>query len=492
MSGGDLSLDPSDWGEFRHLAHRMVDDMIDHLSTLSAQPAWRPVPDDVRARLDEPLPMHGQGAESAYRCFVENVLPYPNGNLHPRFFGWVQGNGTPLGMMADMLAAGLNPHMAGFNQAPALVEEQVIQWMIELMGFPASASGVFTGGGTMANILGLTVARNEQATFDVRTEGLFDIARRFTVYGSVETHGWITKGIELLGMGCNSFRAIPVNVDYQIDLASLRERIAHDRTAGMLPICVIGNAGTVNTGATDDLCGVARICREHDLWFHVDGAFGSLARWSERLRPLMAGVDEADSLAFDLHKWLYQPFTSACVLVRDGAALNRSFATSHTYLAPTQRGVSAGGMRFADRGIDLTREFRALKVWMSLKAHGVRTMVDLIEQNVEQACTLGRIVDEHPELERLAPISLNIVCFRYAPAPDRGDEFWNCINQELLLRLQESGTAVPSSTVLHGRFALRCCFVNHRTQPADIRTLMDAVVRFGREIMREVREPIGR
>jgi glutamate/tyrosine decarboxylase-like PLP-dependent enzyme len=346
---------------------------------------------------------------------------------------------------------------------------------------------VFTGGGTMANILGLTVARNEQATFDVRAEGLFDIARRFTVYGSVETHGWITKGIELLGMGCNSFRAIPVNVDYQIDLDSLRERIAHDRTAGMLPICVIGNAGTVNTGATDDLCAIARICREHDLWFHVDGAFGSLARWSERLRPLMAGVDEADSLAFDLHKWIYQPFTSACVLVRDGAALNRSFATSHTYLAQMQRGVSAGGMRLADRGIDLTREFRALKVWMSLKAHGVRTMVDLIEQNVEQACTLGRMVDEHPELERLAPIALNIVCFRYAPAPDHGDDFWNRINQELLLRLQESGTAVPSSTVLRGRFALRCCFVNHRTRSADIRTLLDAVVRFGREILREIK-----
>jgi glutamate/tyrosine decarboxylase-like PLP-dependent enzyme len=204
MTREDLTLDPTDWNEFRKLARQMVDDMVNHLSTLHKRPAWQPMPSRVKANLDEPPPLEGQGLDSAYRCFVENILPYPNGNLHPRFFGWVQGNGTPIGMMADMLAAGLNPHMAGFNQAPALVEERVIRWMVELMSFPQSSGGVLTGGATLANILGLTLARNNRVGFDVRERGLFGASQRFAVYGSSETHGWVVKGVELLGLGRES------------------------------------------------------------------------------------------------------------------------------------------------------------------------------------------------------------------------------------------------------------------------------------------------
>lgn len=480
----DLTLDPADWGAFRTLARTMVDDMIDHLSSLDEQPAWRQPPDALAARFDEPAPMDGIGAEAVYRSFVEDILPYPNGNLHPRFFGWVQGNGTPLGMMADMLAAGMNAHLAGFNQAPALIEERVIRWMVELMGFPATASGVLTGGGTLSNILGLALARNERAGFDVREEGLQGLERRLTVYGSREVHGWATKGMEFLGLGRRAFRAIPVDADYQIDLAALRERISQDRADGLQPICVIGNAGTVNTGATDDLRTLAQIAREERLWFHVDGAFGALAYWNPELRPLMAGLDEADSVTFDLHKWVYLPFTIACLLVRDGAVLGRGFATSAHYLAPMARGVSAGGMVFADRGMELTREFRALKLWMSLKAYGVTAHADLILQNVGQARALAAMVDAHPELELLAPVPLNIVCFRYlGDAADDGRS--NQVNRELLLRIQESGVAVPSSTVLDGRFALRCCFVNHRTRAADLGMLVEAVVLLGRAIAAE-------
>ncbi|RKG86149.1 amino acid decarboxylase, partial [Corallococcus sp. CA053C] len=272
------------WEAFRKLAHRMVDDTLEHLATLRAQPAWQPMPAGVRTSLEEePLPMEGQGAEAAYQSFLENVRPYPNGNLHPRFFGWVQGNGTPLGMMADMLGAAMNPHMAGFNQAPALVEERVVGWLAELMGFPSTSSGLMMLGGTMANILGLAVARNARAGFDVRQQGLYGGQSRLTLYTSTETHGWCMKGAELLGLGRESVRKVPVGRDFRIDVAALREALKADRRAGLTPFCVVGNAGTVNTGATDDLQALAALCREEGLWLHVDGAFGAFARLSEKL-----------------------------------------------------------------------------------------------------------------------------------------------------------------------------------------------------------------
>lgn len=476
------TIDPADWGAFRELAHQMVDDMVDHISTLSDQPAWRPQPDGHAQRFSASVPQHGEGEASAYRAFVEDVLPYANGNAHPRFYGWVQGNGTPLGMMADMLASGMNPHMAGFNQAPVLVEEQVIRWMVELMGFPNESGGILVGGGSIANMLGLAIARNEQAGCDMREYGLQAESRQFAIYASSETHGWITKAAELLGMGRVACRTIPVGDDFRMNLEMLQSAIAQDRTAGLLPICVIGNAGTVNTGATDDLTKLAQICRDEQLWFHIDGAFGALAAWSPELRGVVSGLDLADSVAFDLHKWAYLPFTVACLLVRDNAVLERSFATKAHYLAAMERGVSAGGMRFANRGIELTREFRALKVWLNLKAYGAQEFGNLILQNVQQARWLGERVDLHPELELLAPVQLNIVCFRYCTGTAPSAEHWNAVNQELLLRLQESGAAVPSSTVLGGRFAIRCCFVNHRTQPEDLESLINAVVEVGRTI----------
>jgi aromatic-L-amino-acid/L-tryptophan decarboxylase len=478
----ELTLDPADWDSFRRLAHQMVDDMVVHLRTLRDQPAWQPMPHEARQHLEEPLPREGQGAEPTYQAFLEHVLPYTNGNRHPRFFGWVQGNGTPLGMMADMLAAGINPHLAGFNQAPALVESQVLRWLTELMGFPDSASGVLALGGTMANLLGLAVARHAKAGFDVRELGLQHGGPRLVVYTSTQTHGWSTKAVELLGLGRRSLRLIPVDEAFRMDLGALREAIAEDRREGLQPLCVIGNAGTVNTGATDDLTGIAALCREEGLWFHVDGAFGALLRMSEKLRPLVSGLEQADSLAFDLHKWMYQPFDVACVLVREAEVHRAAFASSASYLAALERGVSAGGLPFADRGIDLTRGFRALKVWMALKAHGLELFARLIEQNVDQARYLAERVAAHPELELLAPVPLNIVCFRFKREGVEEDTL-NRVNQELLLRLQESGLAVPSSTVLGGRFALRCCFVNHRTRFEDIDALLESTVRTGRQIL---------
>jgi aromatic-L-amino-acid decarboxylase len=476
----EFTLDPSDWNEFRSQAHGMLDDMLNHLCSISSQSAWQPIPEDVRTALKEPLPLEPQGVEQAYGDFRNHVLPYSNGNAHPRFFGWVQGNGIPLAMMADMLASGMNPHMAGFNQSPAIVEHQVIAWLAELMGMPG-ASGVLASGGTMANLMGLAVARHAKAGFDVRKHGIYD-QPRLVVYASTETHSWAKKSVELFGLGTESLHLIPVDSAFGIRPDLLQAAIAEDRRAGKRPICVIGNAGTVNTAAIDDLAALADICCEQDLWFHVDGAFGALATLSTALRPLLSGMKRADSLAFDLHKWMYLPFECACLLVRDAETHRATFASSASYLAQHDRGVIAGGLPFADRGIELTRGFKALKIWMSLKAYGVNAFTRVIQQNVEQARYLAELVTAHPDLEVLAPVSLNIVCFRFAAKGVDEDEL-NRINREALLRLQESGTAVPSSTSIDGKFAIRCAIVNHRSRTSDFDLLVEKFSAIASELL---------
>lgn len=486
---------PAEEAAFRTLAHRMVNDILDHLLSLHEQPTWQEMPAAVRTALAEPIPWHGIGADAAYDHFRTRVLPYTNGNLHPRFFGWVQGNGTLLGMMADMLAAGLNPHMAGFNQAPALVEQQVIDWLAGLLGMPG-ASGTLVSGGSMASTLGLAVARfvkAQEAGINVRADGLQQWPDRPTpprllCYGSAETHRWAQKAVDFLGLGQRAFRSVPVDRDYRIHLPTLTEMVAQDRADGAVPFCVIGTAGTVNTGASDDLTALAAFCRAERLWFHVDGAFGALAYLSDALRPQVVGLEQADSLGFDLHKWGSLPFECACLLVRDATAHRAAFATSTTYLAATTRGVAAGGQPFGERGLELTRNFKALKVWLSLKADGVHRLTAVIEQNVMQVRHLVARIMAHPDLELLAPAPLNIVCFRYAPAYLRthlSDAKLNAINEEILLRLQEQGIAVPSSTVLEGRFALRVAHVNHRTRQSDIDQLLDGVLHLGTHVVRD-------
>jgi aromatic-L-amino-acid decarboxylase len=408
------------------------------------------------------------------------VRPYPNGNIHPRFWGWVMGTGTPQTAMADFLSSVVNPNLGGLEQAPVLVEKQVVKWCAELMGFPATAGGILVSGGTMANVLGLAVARQQGAGFDVRAEGLQGGHPQLLVYASTEVHGWLKKSCEFLGLGNQSFRRVPVNADFEVDVAAMETMIRADREAGHRPFCIIGTTGTVQTGATDDLVALADLAAREQLWFHVDGAFGAMARLSPETAAVTKGMERADSLAFDLHKWGYLPFDIACVITREDRQLVETFSMQAAYLASDTRGLMAqSGIYFADRGIELTRSFKALKAWMMFRATGVDLLGQHIARNVQQARYLEGLVKARGELELLAPVPLNIVNFRFV-RPGEDDESLNALNRRILADLQEEGIAVPSGTMIKGRYAIRVAISNHRSRDDDFDALVDAVVRIGK------------
>ncbi|MFV0472792.1 MAG: pyridoxal phosphate-dependent decarboxylase family protein [Pikeienuella sp.] len=473
----ERSLDPEDWPAFRKLAHRMLDSALDHLEGAADRPVWRPTPDSARNALNAPPPMAPEGAEAAARDLLDHVLPYPTGNTHPRFFGWVHGTGTPGGVLAEMMAAAMNANLGGRDHAPILVEKQVIEWMRLALGFPAGTSGLVLSGTSMATLIALIAARKAKAPHDVRRLGLRQAETPLVGYTSTEAHSCVAKAFDQCGLGLDALRLVPVGEDFTMDVATLREMIARDRAAGALPFIVIGAAATVNTAATDDLEAIADIAAEEGLWFHVDGAFGAMAALSSRLRPRLKGMERADSIAFDFHKWMHVPYDAGCVLIRDGEAHLSAFAHGADYLRGLPRGLGAGKPWFSDYGIELSRGFRALKIWFTLKEHGLNRIGEKLEDNVAQAARLAALVDAHPDLERLAPAPLNIVCFRYAPAGLSGDI--DAIQREIVMDIQESGIAAPSTTMIRGKAAIRANITNHRTCMGDMDLLIHAVIEFG-------------
>lgn len=487
-SGGEpeRSLDPQDWDSLRALGHRMVDDMLDYLRDLRARPAWQPLPESVRERFHDAVPMQGIGAEAAYEEFRTSVLPYPVGNIHPRFWGWVKGAGTPTGMLSEMLAGAMNTNAWGTEQAASEVECQVLDWFKSVLGFPADASGLLTTGGSVANLIGICVARNACTEFDATGDGWPEHAARARLYCSDETHNSVVKAAMVTGLGAAAVRKIPARADFTVDVAALRDAIETDVAAGDRPFCIVANVGTVNTGAIDDVRALSEIARAHGAWLHVDGAFGALAALAPEYRELRDVLALADSIAFDLHKWLSVPYDCGCVLVRDAAMHRASFSPPASYLASESRGTASGHAWFNGLGLELSRGFRALKAWMLIKEHGFERLGAQIAQNVAQARTLASLVEAAPELELVAPVPLNIVCFRYRHG-ELPDAVLDEINREVLIRMQERGIAVPSATVVGGRYVLRVANVNHRSRTEDFVALVDAARAIGQEVVAERR-----
>jgi len=467
----ELTLDPEDWGQLRALGHRMLDDMMDHLQKVREGPIMQRVPDEVMGSFMQPPPVEGLGAEAAYKDFKEQLLRHQsNFNKHPRFWGFVVGTGSPSGMLSDMLASGLNVNMVGGPLASTMLELQVTNWMKGLLGFPVEAGGILVSGCSMANLLGLAVARNTKAE-GVKLSGVRD---GMTVYGSEETHVCVQKAVEMLGLGSDNFRKIPVDGEYRINIAALEAKIREDKAAGLRPFCVVGNAGTVNTGSFDDLEALAEFCSREGLWLHVDGAFGAWVAIVPGLQHLVKGMERADSVAFDLHKWMYMPYDVGCVLFRRVGDQVKTFSNRPDYFAMSEDTPP----QFADYGFELSRSFRALKVWMGLKENGVAKYAALIRQNVDQARYLAELVEVRPELELMAPVPLNTVCFRY-----RGEGFpddaLDRLNEGLSMRLMFSGAGAAFETRVRGRVALRVCITNHRTTRRDLEEFVEAAAKMG-------------
>ena len=467
------NLDPSDWGRLRAQAHRMLADILDYTEHIRERPVWQPIPQASRDAFRQPLPQKPASLAAAHSTFMWDILPYSVGNVHPGFMGWVHGGGTPVGMLAEMLAAGLNANLGGRDHIPIEVERQVVQWVREIFGFPDTASGLFVTGTSIANLIGVLVARTAALGPGVRRHGVAASGRRLIAYASAGAHGCIAQAMDLAGLGIDALRIIPMTDRYQIDIRALEEAIAIDKGVGLSPFLIAGSAGTVDVGAIDDLTAVADVAQREHLWFHVDGAYGALAMLAPDIAPRLAGIERADSIAFDFHKWGQVPYDAGFILVRDGSLHYDTFASPAAYLRREERAMAAGTPWPCDFGPDLSRGFRALKTWFTVQVYGAEKLGNVISGTCQLAQYLKQCIENEPALELLAPVALNIVCFRY-----RGENV-DEINRNIVADLQESGIAAPSTTSVNGRLAIRAAIVNHRTNRSDIDALVRSVVAFG-------------
>ena len=485
------SLDPQNWAFMRKLGHQILDDSMDYLEDLRNRPPWQHAPEEVKSNFEKGLPLDPQSPDDIYEEYLKYVLPFSLGNNHPRFWGWIAGTGTVMGAYAELLAAVSNSASGIFSfVSPNYVENQVLNWFKTMFGFPLEASGLITSGCSASNLIGLAVARNSKAGFELRKKGLRAADREMVLYASKEAHSSLQKAVELLGLGSESLRTIPVNDALEIDVDKLRKTIKRDRNQGCFPFCVIGAAGTTNTGAIDDLKALADICQEENLWYHVDGAFGAWAAIAPRSKHLVEGMDRADSLAFDLHKWMYLPYAIGGLIIKDEEIHRKSISLTPTYLAHGEglRGLTGVDVPWnSDYSYQLSRSFPALKAWMTIKEHGVLKFGRLIQQNIDQAHYLSELVAAETELELALPVSLNIVCFRYV-LEEMDERQHDKLNKHIEIELQEQGIAIPSTVIIKDRKYLHVAITNHRSRREDFDILVREVVRLGREFSKRIIE----
>ncbi|CAM4789527.1 unnamed protein product [Rotaria magnacalcarata] len=464
-TNNNRSLDPTDWLTARHIAHQMLDTCLESIQSVRNRPVWQPIPIEIRASIEqEPLPEHSQTLSNVCQHVLNYVFPYTRGNTHPRFWGWVMGEGTLGGILAEMMMATTNINAGGCTHSAVLIERTVIQWMRQLFGFPESNdSGIIVSGTSMASVICLATARRKFLT-NVRQDGMIN-GPRLIIYASTEIHVCITKALELLGFGSKSMHFISVDKNFCINTDELRQTIEDDRNNGLLPFCIVGCAGTVNSGAFDNLVELASIAHKEKMWFHIDGAFGALVILDPERCHLVQGIEQADSLAFDFHKWLHCPYDAGCVLIRDGAHLSSTFSVHQSYLATTERGCAGDEPWFCDLGTELSRQFRALKVWFTLKEHGIKKLGKKIADNCQQAQYLVSLLSNYEDfIHIIRPVTLNVVNFRLEPKElDRSnDKLIDEFNNELLADIQISGIAVASTTRFCNRLYIRVCIVSHR------------------------------
>jgi len=474
---------------FRLLGHRLIDDVADLLSGLRNRPVTTgESPAQIRQllRAGEPLPETGTDSADLLNWITRLLFDHSLFNGHPRFLAYITASAAPLGILGELLASAVNPNVGGWKLAPMAteIEAQTVRWIAQLLNYPDECGGILVSGGNMANFVGFLAARAAKGGPLIRTHGFQEErSGRLRVYASRETHTWIQKASDLFGLGTDSIRWIGTDAVLRIDTRELRRQIESDQASGDRPFLVVGSAGTVSTGAIDPLPELAAICREFNLWFHVDGAYAGFAAAVPETPDDIRGIALADSVAVDPHKWLYAPLEAGCALVRNAAALIDAFSYHPPYYH-----LEEDGINYFDCGPQNSRGFRALKVWLTLKQVGREGYVRMIRDDIALAKELFRTVASHPELQVVTQ-SLSITTFRYVPAGLRRqvgtppiEEYLDELNRELLARLEKSGEAYLSNAVVDGRFLLRACVVNFRTSLADVQAIPEIVVRLGREL----------
>jgi aromatic-L-amino-acid decarboxylase len=481
-----LEIDPA---EFRSLGYQLVDRIVGLLESLPLRPVTSAEsPTSIRRALqsDRPLPHQGSEPAELLNHAADLLFEHSLFNGHPRFWGYITSSATPIGALGDLLAAAVNPNVGAWPLSPMAseIEAQTIRWIAGMLGYPAECGGLFVSGGNMANIVGFLAARQAKAGHDVRTRGLGDA--RLRAYCSKETHTWIQKAADISGIGTDAIRWIPANDRMQIDIPSLRQQVEADLASGDRPFLVVGTAGTVSTGAVDPLHELGELCREFNLWFHVDGAYGAMAAILPHAPDEFSGLGEADSIAVDPHKWLYAPLEAGCALVRDRQMLRDAFAYHPPYYH-----FETEAINYYDLGPQNSRGFRALKVWLALQQAGREGYVQMISDNIRLAAELFQSIAQYPELQALTQ-GLSITTFRFVPpglasGSDEAESYLNALNNELLTRVQNSGEAYLSNAVVNGKFALRVCIVNFRTTQTDIEALPPLIVRLGKQTDAELR-----